>query len=353
MNNLEIRSEDIVFLLGAGASRKAGIPISTEMVNKVEFLIKSDSGWTKVRDLYFYLKSSILYSKGIFGNFDYNNFNIENILVIISNLKEKDKNLIYPFIGSWDLRLIDMAGDDFINLKTLNKKIRDELISWVTPKQYKGAIYYNGFNSLKNEINQTIKVFSLNYDLCFEKTIGEREVETGFGEGYEWHYSNFDIESNPKDFYLYKLHGSVNWYINKETKKLNKNENIETTDPHLIFGIEHKLLSIDPFFFYSSELRKASLDSKLIISIGFSYEDSYINGILAQALNSNDNIQLISVQPVENEEEKNDLTEKIKNKLELEAKDQIHIENYRAEDFLTNHMTKNYLGKYIKDEIFE
>ena len=348
---IEIRGEDIVFLLGAGASYKAGIPISQKMVAKVESLIKENDSWKKFRELYFYLKSSILYSKGIFGEFDNGSFNIENLLVIISNLKEKDKNPIYPFIGSWDLRLIDLAGNEFSFLKELDNKIREELINWVSPPQYSKANYYNGFLSLKNEIMQTLKVFSLNYDLCFEKVIGENLVETGFGDGSEWHYSNFDLESNPKDFYLYKLHGSINWYIDDDTRKVNKNDNIQTRNPQLIFGIEHKLHSIDPYFYYSSEFRKATLDCKLILSIGYSFEDNYINGILSQAIKSKDNVTLLSVQPLSKSIE-TELKSKIRNKLELDTDTQIVIENDCAETFFENKMNKNFLSQYINNEVF-
>ena len=41
-NDVEIRGENIVFLLGAGASHKAGIPMSEEMVGKVELLINEN-----------------------------------------------------------------------------------------------------------------------------------------------------------------------------------------------------------------------------------------------------------------------------------------------------------------------
>ncbi len=347
-NDLEIRSEDIIFLLGAGASEKAGIPISSGMVKKVETLIENDSDWITFRDLYNYLKSSILYSKGIFGEFDNAYFNIENLLIIISNLKEKDENPIYPFIGSWDLRLIDLAGKDFKSLKEFEKIIRSELLAWVVPRQYKNASYYKGFNKLKNEINQTLKVFSLNYDLCFEKVIGEDNVETGFGNGDEWHYSNFDLESNTKDFYLYKLHGSINWYIDEQSNKLKKSEKIEK-DPQLIFGIEHKLQSKDPYFFYSSELRKASLDSKIIITIGYGFEDAYLNGILAQALSSNSLLSLISVQPTQ---EIKEFKTKIKNRLAIDTENQIIVEANLAEKFLQKNMKKSYFSDYIKNDIF-
>lgn len=344
----EIRSTDLVFILGAGSSAEAGIPVSSKMISNVEKNLSNEkSEWTNFLSLYNYLKSSILYSRGIFGDFDKSNFNIEQLLIIISILKHKDRNPIYPFIGTWDLRLIDLAGKDFSNLLEFEKLIRKELITWVSPRQYEPANYFSGFESLKNEINQTLKVFTLNYDLCFEKVIGEDNIETGFGDGNEWHYSNFNEESNPKDFFLYKLHGSINWYLDSDTNRLCKNENIETEKPQLIFGQEHKLQSTDPYFFYSSELRKSTLDCKIITCIGYSFEDTYINGILAQSLISNKDIVLLNVN-----DDGNFTPDNLAVKLNLEQNNQIKIVKNKAREFMGSKMNKAFFVEQMNQAVF-
>lgn len=45
---------------------------------------------------FYYLKSSILYSKGIFGEFNHP-FNIEDLLIVLEALVQRDKNIMYPY----------------------------------------------------------------------------------------------------------------------------------------------------------------------------------------------------------------------------------------------------------------
>ena len=245
---MEIKENNIIFLLGAGCSKEADIPISNEMVVKVQRLLSDDSVWKPYRDLYYYLRSSIDYSEGIFGNFS-NAFNIEKLLIVMSQIEQRDKNIIYPFIGSWNIRLPEVAGKDFQRITELKKLINKELYEWVTPKDLMNeAKYYSGFKNFATEVGKTIKVFSLNYDQCFEKIIGEDNVEQGFDpKTFEWQQSNFDVNKQVL-FKLYKLHGSINWYTDKHTGKLMHSNHPISTDPKLIFGIETKLNSSDPFF---------------------------------------------------------------------------------------------------------
>ena len=48
--------------------------------------------------------------------------------------------------------------------------------------------------------------------------------------------------------------------------------------------VSDKLQYVDPFLFLANEFRKWTLESKLIISIGYGFGDEHINGILGQAL---------------------------------------------------------------------
>lgn len=45
---MEIRENNILFLLGAGCSKHAEIPISPDMVKEVEKLLKEDSDWKNI-----------------------------------------------------------------------------------------------------------------------------------------------------------------------------------------------------------------------------------------------------------------------------------------------------------------
>lgn len=66
MARTTFKHDELVFLLGAGASVEAGIPDSNEMVRRVEYEA-SDGGWKEYLELYRYLRSSVFYADGLKG----------------------------------------------------------------------------------------------------------------------------------------------------------------------------------------------------------------------------------------------------------------------------------------------
>lgn len=346
--SIEVKGEQIMFLLGAGASVEANIPMSAKMVSEVEQLIQTDPEWVEYIDLYYYLKSSINYSEGIFGKFNIP-FNIEKLLIVMTEIEKRDTNLMYPFIGSWNIRLLDLAGTEFSKISSFKNIIIKKLNSWVKVSNYeRDAHYYNGFISLSTEIGNLIKVFSFNYDLCFEKVVGKQiNVESGFDSfTREWHYSNFENEQN-KHFLLYKLHGSIDWYSKKESPNKLFRSDDPVEKPQLIFGIQNKLNSIDPYFYYTSEFRKATLENvKLIITIGYSFADDYANNILTQALYSRDDLKILSVDYTR--EDESSIITKIKNQLQLkEESKQVEVFLGGASKFMLEKMNRAYLSSLM------
>lgn len=342
---MDIKEGDLLFLFGAGASVNAGIPMSNKMVLEIEELILNHSDWQPYKDLYYYLKSSINYSDGILGKFG-EPFNVERLLVVITEIEKRESNIMYPFIGTWNIRLLDLAGNNFENLKYFHKLIRKQLNKWVGLRNYDDASYWQSFITLSTDVGHLIKVFTLNYDLCFENIVGQSKViETGFTqETHEWHSSNFD-NTLGKHYFLYKLHGSIDWYINDG--KLYKSQKIED-EPELIFGIQHKMTSVDPYFYYSSVLRIACLEeAKMIIIIGYSFADEYVNIIISQALNMRSELCIINVGPFLGEERKE--KEKISKKLNLKNNEQLILINQTAKEFMTKAMNKDFFIHYIKE----
>lgn len=341
---MEIKGEHILFLLGAGASVDAGIPISNQMVNKIEELIINHNDWKPYKDLYYYLKSSINYSDGILGKFEVP-FNVERLLIVISEIEKRESNIMYPFIGTWNIRLLDLGGNNFENIKKFHKLIRKQLNEWVGLRSYDDANYYQSFTSLSSDVANLIKVFTLNYDMCFENIVGkDKTIELGFTkETNEWHQSNFEnIEG--KHYNLYKLHGSIDWYISEE--KLYKSQKIES-EPELIFGIQHKMTSVDPYFYYSSVLRNSCFnEAKIIVVIGYSYADDYVNVILSQALNSRSELRIINVAPLFNKNAQNEI-DFICQRLNLKNKNQLINIDSTSKEFLTNTMNREFFENNI------
>jgi hypothetical protein len=349
---MEIRENNILFFIGAGCSADANIKLSYQMVKEVERLITEVDDWKKYRDLYFYLKSTILYNQGLKGNF-LHNFNIEELLTIIGEIIKKDKNPIYPFIGNWNNNLLELSGKDFSLIEELDKQIRHQLIEWVKKDDYSDAQYYLGFSNFTKEVGISIRIFSLNYDLCVEEVLSrECDIELGFDKkSNNWHFSNIEsADRKERQIILYKLHGSIDWKRrDNESNILFKCAHPDNNPIEIIFGTDNKLKSTDPYLFYTYQFRHYSLnqDCKIILIIGYSFNDEYLNELLKQAMLDDKNRKIIVIEPVRGKVEPK--TIEIQKKLKLKNKEQIIVLNNKAKTFLETKLSKEYLMKFLTD----
>lgn len=129
---------------------------------------------------------------------------------------------------------------------------------------------------------------------------------------------------------------------------MHQSEKIED-EPELIFGIQHKMTSVDPYFYYSSILRIACHDeAKIIVIIGYSYADEYVNIIISQALNMRSELRVINVAPftILNEQKEKD---RIAERLKLKNKEQLYLINDTAKNFMTKTMNKDFFVAHIKE----
>lgn len=299
------RSNDIIILLGAGASVDAGIPASQTMIDKIEGLLNTQPDWKEFRDLYFLVKSSILYVPGLRGQFNARDFyNIETLVQTLYELERREEHPLYPFILDWKSHLVLLAGRDFKRIETFRKKILDQLKAWVQPENGSDADYYLGLKTLQRHLNFPMKVFSLNYDLCVERLEAhDFRVETGFepGKKHFWDWRRFD-ESNRQgekpEIYLFKMHGSINWKRD-ETDNIVKIDyigaNMPVDEMPIIFGKDFKLEADDPYLFYAYEFRRCTLEAKMILSIGYGFGDAHINKMLRQAMRREHRLLLVVV----------------------------------------------------------
>ena len=302
-----IASKDMVFLLGAGASNEAGIPVSAEMIDSVEKLLDSreETDWRPYADLYNHVKSAIRFAAGLKGQFDREvSFNIETLVNTLLELERNEEHPLYPFIAAWNSRFVGLAGTDFGRVKDFRRLILAELKGWMCPDDDSQASYYQKFVALQRDLTHPLQMFSLNYDLCVEAlNQAEFRVETGFadfGPTNYWDWERFEDSNNvPPQIYLYKLHGSINWKRHPDTKKLFCVRQIETVDPdnlEVIFGRDFKLEAGDPYLFFLYQFRKLTLDAKLIVSLGYGFGDGHINKMLTQSLRSDPQRRLLVVQ---------------------------------------------------------
>ena len=337
------KENDIIFLLGAGASANAGIPVSAQMVRDIEVLLKTPE-WEKYKDLYFLIKSGINYSAGLTGGSPV--FNIETLLFVLEELVQKEKHLLYPFIGSWNIRFNEVIKDDFKLIGSFQKEIKKKLKEWVGIEDASTAEYFKYFKALKNELNHSLRVFTLNYDKCIEVNTNNPGFEFTLERGFEkdtrkWNHKRISerVRDDEPDIYLYKLHGSIDWKRNKETNVVKYVDN-EAPYPDLIFGTQNKLSYSDPYLFLFSEFRHYTLNSKLIVCIGYSFADDHINGLIEQALKQDDSKKILSVMKGTKKTE-TELKDFIASKINI-TNDKIIIEKSEAKAFFENKLNLEY-----------
>ena len=345
-----IKENDIIILVGAGCSKEAGIPTSLGMIKEIEHLIIKDDNWKKYKELYYFLKSSILYADGLRGNYE-ENLNIERLVNTLNELEKKEEHPIFPFIGSWNSKVVELCGNNFDIVREFKIKILDKLKTWVTLDDYTKASYYQNFFMFQRKLNFALRIFSLNYDLCLEKNnVNSNIVELGFDEQRKWQWQRFEKNENlPVNIYLYKMHGSINWKRDENGFLTFSDEVNQILEPDLIFGTNYKLQYIDPYLFYAYEFRKYSLESMLIITIGYSFSDDYINGIIGQAIRSQTTKKLL----VNLYEENNKDEEKIKNVIakKINSKpEQIFLKNQKASEFLKGLLNEEALVNFFNQD---
>ena len=369
-DGISFKKDEIIVLLGAGASVDAGIPHSAAMVDDIERELNSE--WRSFKDLYNYVRSAIFYAQGIQGSFDRKVlYNIERLVVALEELARREEHPIYPFIGAWNPRLSQVAGQNFERVFEFKEKILEKLRhEWIEIKDYNCASYFKGLLRFQKEYGYPLRVFTLNYDLCVERAYQEEYnefPERGFGKDRIWSHEILEeVATAEKNLILYKLHGSIDWTRDSATGRLTFSDStakIKTAEGVLIFGTTYKLQYVDPFLFLVYQLRRMSLDAKLLIVVGYGFGDEHINGILAQALRGDPGKRLVVAtwchdfgDETRRKSAEDEHRKYIAAQLELGTDDErIVLCSMKASDFLSQHMTLGKLRKYFpaQESIFE
>lgn len=161
-----------------------------------------------------------------------------------------------------------------------------------------------------------LKVFTTNYDLCFEQAASALGgvVIDGFSftppRHYDPRYFGYDIIRRPRSsedqgkylegvFLLYKLHGSVNWA--RDTNGLIQEKlNPSPGEACLIYPARGKYQQsflqphLESMSQYLAALREPNT---CLIAIGFGFNDDHLSEPLLAAVRSNPHLRLIIVGP--------------------------------------------------------
>lgn len=183
---------------------------------------------------------------------------------------------------------------------SFHRKIKDS-------SSYEGLLRSLAFRPSKTRT----KIFSLNYDLAIEHTASKLGLTVIDGFSFNFPhlfnpiYFDYDVTKLYENEYrpiqsvihLYKLHGSLNWRVEKDNVL---REAANTREPHLIFPTKEKFQTsyVQPFLEmitrFKDNLRKRSTT---LLIVGYSCGDEHINSILKNSLDINFDLNIVFVDP--------------------------------------------------------
>lgn len=169
----------------------------------------------------------------------------------------------------------------------------------------------------RKQTSSRVKVFTLNYDLLFEKAANHMNavIIDGFSftspRTFSGRFFDYDIvqregsKVNEEDnfitrvFHLYKLHGSLNWHRNEKSGSIIIDDN--TQNPLMVYPREGKYKDSygQPFFEMIARFQRNLRESNdtLLICIGYSFNDNHINAAIEEAINQNPGFRMAVIDP--------------------------------------------------------
>ena len=352
-------SEEVIVLLGAGASCDAGLASSFEMTRMLEESLKPDGELAAFSDLYKAVKSAIIYGHNLAadpGSSVSAELNIEELVNVLNELVQCKNHVIYPFIASWNMELIEYAGRNFKKVKDFKDAIIGNLVSeWINLKNDEDASYYKGLYDFACSCASSLRVFSLNYDMCVECGCGTKSVYRGFEPDCDgvkvWDDRNMQTVKVKEPITLYKLHGSMDWCRDQKGRLCyNDHVNVRQNPDkfELIFGTSNKMRYEDPYLYLLSAFRKYALEAKLIVCIGYSFNDSHINKILEQAGRRNAPFLLSASAPSDKPNASKEERKELVRRLKFDGS-KVECFPVGARKFMTEILNGDLITRYVPD----
>ncbi|MBI3813221.1 MAG: SIR2 family protein [Nitrospinae bacterium] len=295
--NKNLNCNDIIFLLGAGASVDAGMPMVDKLTEQLKNILHeiSDANRKLRPDFKSFFEQIAEVDPSVEKNY-------ERFFEWLDLLNKSQKD---PFNKLLDLKIpiLKLSGELSFVIGDGIKRILGECAT--------NPDYLKRFGDFIPQEGR-LKIFSLNYDCCIEDACHSAGIDltTGFDpETKKWKPALF--KEIKKGINLYKLHGSLRWFRVTDNR-LPKVEFMELDDgnclpsehfkipryPELILGPWSKIQPDDPFITLFYEFHIALQHAKVCIIIGYSGRDEHIKTMLGNAIDNG--LSIIDINPNQN-----------------------------------------------------
>lgn len=334
--------DEVVWLLGAGASRDADLPLASELTSQVMRAFASavrrkyGSPEEQASRTLNFVVSQIVGHRGKRGSDPSSLPDIETVASTIELLAERDSVELAPFVQSWEPAVASFDRDPtYSEALFLAESIRDDLLdpedtTHSALARHLGAfVRYevrggtgSGYQALLAEmLRQVVRLLqirdparleylaplvnlgnvpggvtiaTLNYDLCVETAASQLGVPCSRGLD-RWDTEGL-VQFPDEGVRLLKLHGSIDWKrsewrpdphnhvygVRREILDVDGSELQPDEVPYLVFGRREKLRPEGPSLELISDLRARLSRARVLMILGYSFADGHINELIAR-----------------------------------------------------------------------
>jgi NAD-dependent SIR2 family protein deacetylase len=312
--NFNVRKRrKIVTFLGAGASAPFGYPTTDSFLSELESHTANEERkyLNSIRSLYWVVED------------------VEHVVEILDSILElaslsKNSRLSdflyrYPPLLNFAKRKTDefrfapsLEGEVRWNqLIGLTERLRDT-VEEVTFQQYESKVaqypriereYGRYFSMLREHMQDNrYEVFTTNYDNVIEDYCCRSGSSCMLS--VLAHEANPKVKDVEKWFILTKLHGSLNWLIDKATREIEfantqtrvrKDSTRWDRNEYVLFGTKARLGEARIYDKLFDRLKEFLFETEVCIAIGFSFRDKHINEIFNRFLLENKSLRLLIV----------------------------------------------------------
>jgi hypothetical protein len=295
-------SSEIIFFLGAGASVEAGVPDARKFIWGQGKEGKGFLVWLFFTDRKkeFGTLSKLLRSLDTLPE---SKRDIEFILQLLHELNNREESFILQFFDQATFKF--NSAEEIQALKDLERLLRQFIREKVLVEKEKIK-----YLSPLTEFPKPIVFFSVNYDTCIELLSVQHKFTYTDGFGLDWQPDSFERNFDIK---LFKLHGSIIWYLTDEGNYLKlpiyldeKNAECdgkiklisdEEASPFILYPMGNKGEFAEPLDIISSKFQMYLKNAKVCIVVGYSFRDEDIRRIFFEISKQNETLTIILISP--------------------------------------------------------
>lgn len=328
-----MKEKAAMFLLGAGASAHAGVPMAYRMTDSVYKLITNRDAAenrSQISGLLYFLPKAITLIEHVYRVLRERNTDVMDVELFgaaVDSAAKLDLEQVAPILiseltkvpkGSLSPILDDLRKEAEV-APTLFRQAVSQL-TWLTASVGPKLSYLNWIvNLLMRSPNPTIA--SLNYDNAIELTCANLQISYSYGFESGW-LPHDSLSFENRSLAIVKLHGSSNWSLG-ESVALDSRHDMHYREPWskfatriysqiemdhmankrfghrhaILFGRGIKIIYDGPFMALHDAFRKRLETHSIVVVVGYSFRDKHINDDLTSWAQRQKERKIIVVSP--------------------------------------------------------